>query len=163
MPGTDARVASEGKVQPCTPNALAQELGALLQRLGVTAVIADGSGNRLAVAGEPRVIPENASTVPGRRVEVRLCGHTLQVTMAPIEVRRSELDLTPRQRAVIDLISDGLHNREIGERLGISLHTVRRHVEAVLHRLNVPTRAAAAALMQQLAAPARPARTRRVA
>jgi DNA-binding CsgD family transcriptional regulator len=37
-----------------------------------------------------------------------------------------------------------LRNGDIAERLGISAHTVRRHMEGILRRLNVSNRAAAA-------------------
>lgn len=52
--------------------------------------------------------------------------------------------LTRRQLQVLNLISRGLTNREIAERLGLSERTVDRHVSDILTRINVPTRAAAA-------------------
>ena len=54
------------------------------------------------------------------------------------------LELTPRQTAVAKLLMEGLTNVEIGELLKISTHTVRRHLEAIFRRLEVPNRAAAA-------------------
>jgi DNA-binding CsgD family transcriptional regulator len=54
------------------------------------------------------------------------------------------LGLTRREREVLDLISAGLTNAEIGSRLFISAKTVDHHVSAVLAKLNVPTRNAAA-------------------
>jgi DNA-binding CsgD family transcriptional regulator len=53
--------------------------------------------------------------------------------------------LTPRQIEVLQLIAEGLTNREIAERLGLSLRTVDRHVSDTLTRIDVPTRAAATA------------------
>ena len=53
-------------------------------------------------------------------------------------------DLTPRQREVLSLIVDGLDNREIADRLGISERTARAHVSAVLHRLGAANRTQAA-------------------
>ena len=44
-----------------------------------------------------------------------------------------------------DLIAEGLTNRQIGRRLGISEKTVELHVSAVLARLGLPSRAAVAA------------------
>jgi DNA-binding CsgD family transcriptional regulator len=53
--------------------------------------------------------------------------------------------LTPRQIEVLQLVAEGLTNREIAERLGLSERTVDRHVSDTLARIDAPTRAAAAA------------------
>ena len=51
--------------------------------------------------------------------------------------------LSPREREVLSLITEGLGNAEIGERLSISEKTVRNHVSAVFDKLGVWTRAQA--------------------
>lgn len=61
--------------------------------------------------------------------------------------------LSPRESEVIDLIAEGLTNRQIAERLIISEHTVHRHVTNVLGKLAVGTRAAAVARAVELRAP----------
>jgi DNA-binding NarL/FixJ family response regulator len=43
--------------------------------------------------------------------------------------------LTPREREVVDLMSKGLTNRQIAERLAISRSTVKVHVRHVLDKL----------------------------
>jgi RNA polymerase sigma factor (sigma-70 family) len=53
--------------------------------------------------------------------------------------------LTPRQTEVLQLVAEGLTNREIAQRLGLSERTVDRHVSDTLTRIDVPTRAAATA------------------
>lgn len=58
---------------------------------------------------------------------------------------RGDPALTGRQLGVLRLIADGLSDREIAARLGVSVHTVHRHVANILTRLDVPTRAAAVA------------------
>lgn len=52
--------------------------------------------------------------------------------------------LTPRQTEVLNLIAAGKSNSEIAEILQCSLNTVKRHVSAVLLRLNLTSRAKAA-------------------
>jgi DNA-binding NarL/FixJ family response regulator len=52
--------------------------------------------------------------------------------------------LSRREREVLELLADGLTNRQIAERLVLSEHTVHRHVANILRKLRVPTRAAAA-------------------
>ena len=53
--------------------------------------------------------------------------------------------LTPRQTQILQLVAEGLTNREIAQRLGLSERTVDRHVSDTLTRIDVPTRAAATA------------------
>jgi ATP/maltotriose-dependent transcriptional regulator MalT len=53
--------------------------------------------------------------------------------------------LTPREIEILQLISTGLNNQAIAERLFISEHTVHRHVANTLTKLNVSSRSAAVA------------------
>jgi NarL family two-component system response regulator LiaR len=55
-------------------------------------------------------------------------------------------DLTPREREVLALMVEGLHNQEIAERLVVSRSTVKTHVSNVLAKLNVGSRAEAISL-----------------
>jgi DNA-binding CsgD family transcriptional regulator len=57
--------------------------------------------------------------------------------------------LTPAQRAVLELMAEGLHDDAIAHRLGISTTTVRRHITAVIDRLGVRSRFAAGAAAQR--------------
>jgi DNA-binding NarL/FixJ family response regulator len=55
-------------------------------------------------------------------------------------------ELTPREREVLALLAEGLTNRGIAEQLVVSEHTVHRHVNSILRKLDLPSRTAAAAL-----------------
>ena len=53
--------------------------------------------------------------------------------------------LTPTERKVLDLIGDGLSNREIGDRLGLAEKTVKNHVTGLLAKMGFRRRTQAAA------------------
>ncbi|WP_438855931.1 helix-turn-helix transcriptional regulator [Agromyces sp. M3QZ16-3] len=55
-------------------------------------------------------------------------------------------ELTARERQVLELVADGLSNRQIGERLFISTKTVSVHVSAILRKLGAASRTEAAAI-----------------
>jgi DNA-binding NarL/FixJ family response regulator len=49
-------------------------------------------------------------------------------------------ELTTRQKQVVKLIVDGQPNAKIADVLGCEINTVKRHVSAVLSKLNVGSR-----------------------
>ncbi|WP_300267497.1 helix-turn-helix transcriptional regulator [Microbacterium sp.] len=55
-----------------------------------------------------------------------------------------ESDLTARELQVLELVAEGLSNKQIGERLFISAKTVSVHVSAILRKLGASTRTEAA-------------------
>jgi len=58
----------------------------------------------------------------------------------------SELNaLTEREREVLDLLAQGMTNKEIAEKLVITTNTVKRHLKAIFEKLDVHTRSAATA------------------
>jgi two-component system response regulator DevR len=52
--------------------------------------------------------------------------------------------LTPQEQRVASLLTEGLTNRQIGERLGLAEKTVKNHVSAVLTKLGAHNRTEAA-------------------
>jgi len=54
--------------------------------------------------------------------------------------------LSPREMEVLQMMSEGLANKEIAWRLGISEHTVKFHVASILNRLDAASRAQAVAI-----------------
>jgi DNA-binding NarL/FixJ family response regulator len=53
--------------------------------------------------------------------------------------------LTPRELDVLRAVSEGLTNKEIARRLDISQHTVKFHLESLMRKLGVSSRAEAVA------------------
>lgn len=51
-----------------------------------------------------------------------------------------ETDLTPREQEVLELLAQGLSNEQIAETLFISPHTVARHREHIMKKLNLHSR-----------------------
>jgi DNA-binding CsgD family transcriptional regulator len=57
--------------------------------------------------------------------------------------RHPGADLTTRQRQLLDLVAAGYTNAQAARRLGIAEGTVRKHLENIYRRLDVPSRTAA--------------------
>ncbi|HYI45078.1 MAG TPA: LuxR C-terminal-related transcriptional regulator [Actinomycetota bacterium] len=74
--------------------------------------------------------------------------------MLVIDVRPREIDaqallrlgLTPRQIEVLHAVSRGSSNRDIAERMDVSMATVKKHLEEIYSRLGVSSRAEAVAI-----------------
>ena len=62
------------------------------------------------------------------------------------ERKREELSITPRELEILDLIAQGLSNREIVERLFVSENTVKTHSSRVFDKLGAKRRTQAVQL-----------------
>jgi DNA-binding CsgD family transcriptional regulator len=58
--------------------------------------------------------------------------------------------LTPREHEVLVLVADGLRNRDVAARLGITEHTVKFHLAAIFGKLGVSSRTGAVRRALQL-------------
>ncbi len=99
----------------------------------------------------------------GADAAVRLCRRELRrlgVRSVPAGARASTREhpagLTPRESEVLELLVEGLRNDEIAGRLVISVKTVDHHVSAVLGKLGVSSRNAAASEARRLGLDALP-------
>ena len=76
------------------------------------------------------------------------------LALSPSPVRDPSLalteDLTPRETEVLQLLADGLTNKAIAQRMGISDHTVKFHVNAILGKLGAQSRTEAVVHATQL-------------
>lgn len=57
--------------------------------------------------------------------------------------------LTKTERKVLSLMVEGLKNREIGERMFVSVNTVKTHVQHIFQKLAVSTREQAADVLKK--------------
>lgn len=87
---------------------------------------------------EEIAVQEDGARTPGARRED--AGAEVD---AVVEVVSAAPELTPREMEVLGLLADGLANKEIGARLGISAHTAKFHVESLLRKLDAANRAEA--------------------
>jgi DNA-binding NarL/FixJ family response regulator len=78
--------------------------------------------------------------VAARRGEV---GELIQLPARP---EKLEQPPTPREIQVLQLVSDGLVNREIGQQLFLSEETVKSHIRHLLAKLQARSRAHAVAV-----------------
>ncbi|HEX4841562.1 MAG TPA: response regulator transcription factor [bacterium] len=130
---------------------IGSELPALLDL--ATPVIVLGDDEVLiaeaVTAGAKGVLPRHVDPAP-LVAAVRAVGEGLVVIdptfPASVLATRDELsgspteELTPREIEVLQLLAEGLPNRQIALRLGISEHTVKFHVDAILGKLGAHTR-----------------------
>lgn len=114
----------------------------------------DRPGARLVVT-EAQTVASDLAYVPlqneiaefGRSAGLSVTG---QVTATQDAENVDDVDmLTTRERQVLELVAEGLSNRQIGERLFISAKTASVHVSAILRKLGVATRTEAAVLAQR--------------
>jgi DNA-binding NarL/FixJ family response regulator len=91
-----------------------------------------------AARGEASCPPRVATTLL-RRLNV--------LTAPPVEESDSTA-LTARERQIVELIAEGLSNKEIASKLYIEVATVKNHVHNILEKLQVTRRGEAAARMR---------------
>ncbi len=86
-----------------------------------------------AVAGGANVVPPNLSeSLFSQIVENALKGGKKKLSGA--------VRMTKREREVIELIADGLSNKDIAEKLRISTFTVKSHIHNIMEKLALHTR-----------------------
>lgn len=116
----------------------------------------DGRNRTLVIGGTDAeaegLLPENAGSAE-IDAALRAVAHGLIVRypgmrgpgFGAVQEAAARTLLTPREAQILDAIADGLTNKAIARRLGISLHTVKFHVESVFRKLGASTRAEAVA------------------
>jgi DNA-binding NarL/FixJ family response regulator len=79
-----------------------------------------------------------------------LLSHVAQLGLGgPTAGTQRGVRVTAREREIVDLIADGLSNKEIAERVHLATHTVKSHVHNVLQKLALHSRLQLAAYVHQ--------------
>ena len=71
---------------------------------------------------------------------VAIVEHTLAKRQMMSELSGVLVSLTYRERQVMELVRQGMQNKEIADRLNISLRTVKHHVTNILAKHGVESR-----------------------
>ncbi|MFD7578980.1 response regulator [Kitasatospora sp. NPDC059817] len=103
-------------------------------------------GIRACAAGETVLSSRVAGRVVARMLQqdTALAGHT------PASAESALAGLTHQERAVLDLLAEGLPNAAVAERLALSVSTVKTYASRINTKLGVTSRLQAALLLQRL-------------
>jgi two-component system nitrate/nitrite response regulator NarL len=91
-----------------------------------------------AVAGGAEVLPSALTTSLFSQITRHAAGRSRSRILESVR-------LTSREREVIDLLGEGLSNKEIATRMNVAVHTVKSHVHNVLEKLSLRSRLEVAA------------------
>ena len=111
-------------------------------------ILVSGVVTDLVAGGGLHFAARNKETIDGLDNPIHLYAVVSEQHLEPAKPARDPQGLaalSTREREVLNLIAEGLSNPTIAERLKLSEHTVKRHVANILLKLDLPTRAAAAA------------------
>ena len=118
-------------------------------------VKAGGSGFILKSASSNDYINTIRAVVAGSKVLPPVLTNSLftQIIESALKtgngIPASSIQLTQREREIVILISEGLSNKEIAERLHIATYTVKSHVHNILEKLALRTRLQIAAFVRR--------------
>jgi two-component system, NarL family, nitrate/nitrite response regulator NarL len=121
-------------------------------QMPVVAVVGDAAHTGPAIAAGARGVVLRDQVGPGIHAALAAVRSGLTVidtqlasTLVPQPYVRTDApkgrgELTERERQVVQLLSEGLSNKLIADRLGISDHTAKFHVNGVMMKLGASTR-----------------------
>jgi two-component system response regulator DevR len=110
-----------------------------------SAVMAGAAGYLLKEIGGSSLTDAIRQVAAGRSLlDTAVTGKLLERLRHPPTENPRLASLTERERQILDLIVEGLTNREIGARLFLAEKTVKNYVSALLMKLNMASRTQAA-------------------
>lgn len=87
-----------------------------------------------------RAVAAGDKVLPPRMTESLFSQIAMSAAARGQEQVIDDVRMTRREREVIELIGEGLSNKEIAQRLNIAAHTVKSHVRNVMEKLELHTR-----------------------
>jgi DNA-binding NarL/FixJ family response regulator len=106
---------------------------------GAADALASGARGVLARTAAPRRMHAALHAVAESEIVIddAFADHLLRHPRAEVEMIEP---LTAREREVLRLLASGLTNKEIAQRLGVTDHTIKFHVNGILGKLGAATR-----------------------
>lgn len=87
-----------------------------------------------------RAVSSGVSVLPPRMINTLFSQIARDAVLRGRPEVMESVRMTPREREVINLIAEGLSNKEIAMRLGVATHTVKSHVRNVMEKLTLHSR-----------------------
>jgi DNA-binding NarL/FixJ family response regulator len=109
------------------------------------ALAAGASGYLLKETGQKELIASLKLTHEGGAAMTSQIARKLVQSFQPRPEKPEPQGLTPREQAILELLSRGDYYKEIADSLGISVHTVCTHIRHIYEKLHVRSRAQAVA------------------
>jgi len=138
------------------PKARVIAMDILPERVDIVEFVeAGGSGFILKSASPQDYVDTIKAVAEGQKVlpEVLTASLFTQIVESALtsgkEIPDSAIQLTSREKQIVDLISEGLSNKEIAAQLHIATHTVKSHVHNILEKLTLSSRLQIAAFARR--------------
>jgi DNA-binding NarL/FixJ family response regulator len=141
MPGLDGIEATR-QIRAADASVNVVVLTAFSDRRRILDAIDAGAVGYLLKDAEPEELVRGLEAAA--RGESPLDPKAAQALVAARAARGGTAELTPREREVLTLLTDGLPNKLIARNLGISEKTVKAHLTNIFHRIGVTDRTQAA-------------------
>ena len=122
---------------------LAGAADALRETVGTPLAAAAREGFELSLASARRAMPPALAATAWSEGQAMSMERAIALALStPTRIDPdSTMRLSPREREVASLVAQGLSNRDIAERLVVSERTAENHVQRVLNRLGLRSRA----------------------